>query len=417
MTTLLAIPHVRPTARPSSWSRSDTHRLSRLLAVVAALHVVGWGGLALIAPAHHTAGNGALFGFGLGLTAYMFGVRHAFDADHLAVIDGTTRKLAGDGQRPLSVGLWFSLGHSSVVVVMAAAVALGARFTSSLVDEGSSAHQLLSTVGTGTAGLFLWTIGLVNLVALTGMLRARRAIGRGETDPATQRALHPAGVLARLIGGVLQRITSPRQAYPVGVLMGLGFDTATEVALLILAATAAVTLPWYALMLLPVLFAAGMTLFDTLDGALMNVAYHWAAHHPTRTITYNAAVTAVSVLVTLGVGSLQLLKLGHDDFLIDTAFTAWTSRLSPAAVSTAVLAVVATAWIGAIISSRRAPTDQAPHRRSDLTARRLVSAGRAGESPVSPQQQRPAPGAAARPRPPRRTPTRPGPSWSRASPD
>ncbi len=346
-------------SRSLRWHRTDSRRLARLLGVVAALHIVGWGGLALLAATYH--GTGTILGFGLGLTAYAFGVRHAFDADHLAVIDGTTRKLAADGQRPLSVGLWFSLGHSTVVVLMSVAVALGARFTTALVDEGSTVHQLLGSVGAGVAGLFLWIIGAVNLVALVRMLQVRRAVNRGTASAAdAERAAHPTGVLARLIRGVLQRISSPRQVYPVGVLMGLGFDTATEVALLVLAATAATTLPWYALLLLPVLFAAGMTLFDTLDGAMMNVAYHWASHHPTRRMTYNAAVTFASVLITLGVGTLQLLGVAHDELLVHDPVTTWLTGLSPAATSTAVLAVLALAWAATLTSSRRSEREALP---------------------------------------------------------
>ena len=140
------------TGRPGrTWTRVDTRRLARLLGVVGALHVVGWGALLLLAPAGG-AGAGVL-GLGLGVTAYAFGVRHAFDVDHIAVIDGATRKLTADGQRPLSVGFWFSLGHSSVVFVLALLLATGARFATSLVQDGSTVHDVLATFGTGAAGV------------------------------------------------------------------------------------------------------------------------------------------------------------------------------------------------------------------------------------------------------------------------
>ncbi|MFD0481045.1 HoxN/HupN/NixA family nickel/cobalt transporter [Kineococcus sp. GCM10028916] len=336
-----------------SWSGLDTRCLLRLLAVVAGLHVLGWGVLGLLVVPHEFSVGEQVFGWGLGLTAYVFGVRHAFDADHIAVIDGTTRKLTGDGQRPLSVGFWFSLGHSSVVFAMAVVVATGARFASGLVTEGSTAHDALGVFGTSAAGIFLWVIGLVNLAALVGILRTARMRRRGELDDA---ALHQRlaldGAVARLLRGFTARIRSPRQIYPAGLLMGLGFDTATEVALLVLAGTAAVTLPWYAVLVLPVLFAAGMSLFDTLDGAFMNLAYDWALANPLRRLTYNGVVTGVSVVVALVIGTIQLVSVLHDELGLGGAAT-WISDLDTEYVGYAVAGLFLLVWAVALVWWRR----------------------------------------------------------------
>ena len=213
------------------------------------------------------------------MTAYLLGVRHAFDADHIAVIDNTTRKLVGEGTRSLSAGFWFSLGHSSVVFGLAFLLAIGVRAVVGPVqDEGSPLLQTLGLVGSLVAGTFLILIGLSNLFAAVGIAKVFRRMRNGEFDEAElERHLENRGFLARLLGRVMRRVSKPWHLYPVGLLMGLGFDTATQVALLVLAAgTAAFTLPWYAILVLPVLFAAGMSLFDALDGILMSRAYGWA---------------------------------------------------------------------------------------------------------------------------------------------
>jgi len=339
----------RPAGRTwtRTWSRADTRSLARLLGVVAALHIVGWGGLALIVPAGYQAG-GQVFGWALGLSAYAFGVRHAFDADHIAVIDGATRKLTadaannltasttGDMKRPLAVGFWFSLGHSSVVFAMALLVATGVRFAATLVSEDSAIGHGLGLFGTSAAGLFLWAIGLINLAGLLTVLRLRRRLRRGQVGPEQARqAAAVGGAMARLLRPLTTRIRSPRQTYGVGLLMGLGFDTATEVALLVLAGTAAITLPWYAVLILPVLFAAGMSLFDTLDGAAMTLAYDVARHedlNPLRKLTYNAIVTGLTGTIALSIGTVQLATAAHDGLPIAHSITGWLADLDTALV-------------------------------------------------------------------------------------
>lgn len=297
----------------SRFDRPDVISIATIGGVVLALHVFGWGVLIFgVAPQHITLGSAGVFGVGLGLTAYLLGVRHAFDADHIAVIDNTTRKLVGEGTRTLSSGFWFSLGHSSVVFGLAFLLALGVRAVVGPVqDEGSAMLQTLGLIGSVVAGTFLILIGLTNLAAVVGIAKVFRAMRNGELDETElERQLHRRGFLARLLGRVMDRVSKPWHLYPVGLLMGLGFDTATQVALLVLAAgAAAFTLPWYAVLVLPVLFAAGMSLFDSLDGIFMARAYGWALLKPIRKVYYNLTVTVLSVFVALVIGVIVLTGL------------------------------------------------------------------------------------------------------------
>ncbi len=293
-----------------------------MAAFILLLHVIGWGLLVwVIAPAEHRVA-GQLFGVGLGVTAYTLGMRHAFDADHIAAIDNTTRKLMSSGERrPVSVGFWFSLGHSSVVFVMVMLVAFGVRaLAGAIEDEGSALQQVTGLWGTSVSGLFLVLIGLVNLAALVGILRVFRSMRQGSYDEAElERELAKRGFLTRILGRVTRTVSKPWHMYPVGFLFGLGFDTVTEVGLLVIAGgAAAANLPWYAVLTLPVLFAAGMSLLDTLDGSFMTVAYGWALTRPVRKIYYNITVTSLSVGVALGIGLIELVSVLTDRLGITT---------------------------------------------------------------------------------------------------
>jgi high-affinity nickel-transport protein len=298
---------------PSRFDRADWISIAGMAGVVAVLHAFGWGVLVFgVVPQHITLGSAGVFGVGLGVTAYLLGARHAFDADHIAVIDNTTRKLVGEGTRSLSAGFWFSLGHSSVVFGLALLLALGVRAVAGPVqDDGSPMLATLGLIGSVVAGTFLLLIGLTNLFAAVGIAKVFRAMRRGEFDEQElERHLDNRGLLARLVARVMHRVDKPWHLYPVGFLMGLGFDTATQVALLVLAAgTAAFTLPWYAVLVLPVLFAAGMSLFDSVDGIFMARAYGWAFLKPIRKVYYNLTVTVLSVLVALAIGVIVLTGL------------------------------------------------------------------------------------------------------------
>jgi high-affinity nickel-transport protein len=280
--------------------------------VVLLLNVVGWSLLALAAGHHPHASQGNLFGFGTGVLAYTLGMRHAFDADHIAAIDNTTRKLVGEGKRPLGVGFSFSLGHSTVVLVLAVLLNFGIHALNLQVSTPSSGlHAAATIVSTTVSGTFLYLIALINLVVLVSLGRLYRQTRSGVYDAAElEQQLDQRGLMNRVLGRYARRIDSSGKMYPVGVLFGLGFDTATEIALLVLAGSAVVGgLPFVAVLALPILFAAGMCLFDTLDGCFMNFAYGWAFANPVRKIFYNLTITGLSVAVAFVIGSIELLGL------------------------------------------------------------------------------------------------------------
>jgi high-affinity nickel-transport protein len=302
-----------------------------MAAVVIALHVVGFLILfALVAPHHYRLGTSGAFTVGLGLTAYTLGLRHAFDADHIAAIDNTTRKLMAERKRPLSTGFWFSLGHSSIVFALALLFAVGFRALSGQVrDTGSGLHQVTNLVGTGISGGFLYLIAAINVVILFGILRVFVSMRRGEYNEAElERQLNSRGLMNRIYGRFTNSVNAPWQMYPIGLLFGLGFDTATEVALLFLAAGAAgAGLPFYAILCLPILFAAGMSLLDTIDGSFMNFAYDWAFSKPVRKVYYNLTITGLSVAIALIIGTAELLGLVANQLALRGAFWSWVAQI------------------------------------------------------------------------------------------
>ncbi|OCB16262.1 nickel transporter [Mycobacterium vulneris] len=342
----------RSTRLATRFDRADWTSIVAVAAFVLLLHVIGWGVLVFgVAPQHITLGSAGVFGVGLGVTAYLLGVRHAFDADHIAVIDNTTRKLVGEGTRSISAGFWFSLGHSSVVFGLALLLALGVRALAGPVqDEESAMLQTLGLVGSLVAGTFLILVGLTNLFAAVGIAKVFRAMRRGEYDEAElERQLDSRGFVARLLGRVMRRVNKPWHLYPVGFLMGLGFDTASQVALLVLAAgTAAFSLPWYAMLVLPVLFAAGMSLFDSLDGIFMARAYGWAFLQPVRKVYYNLTVTVLSVVVALGVGVIVLAGLLVERLGITTGPLALVGSADLEFVGFAIVGLFVLSWVVAL---------------------------------------------------------------------
>jgi high-affinity nickel-transport protein len=288
-------------------TRADLTSLAPMAAVVVGLHLLGFGILfALVAPHHYALGASGTFTVGVGITAYTLGARHAFDADHISAIDNTTRKLMTDGRRPTSVGFFFALGHSTIVFALALLFTFGVRALDGPVKHsGSGLHSLTTTIGTGVSGTFLYLIAALNLVILIGIVKVLRSGAYDESE--LERQLNARGFMNRLLGRFTKAISKPWHMYPIGLLFGLGFDTATEVALLFLAAGAAgAGLPFYAILCLPILFAAGMSLLDTIDGAFIGLAYGWALSKPVRKVFYNLALTGLSVAVALVVGTIEL---------------------------------------------------------------------------------------------------------------
>ncbi|MFF6995123.1 HoxN/HupN/NixA family nickel/cobalt transporter [Streptomyces sp. NPDC008313] len=342
------------------WRREDTVRTAVLLAVIAALHVVAFGVLfLLVVPEHYQVGSKA-FGIGLGVTAYTLGMRHAFDADHIAAIDNTTRKLMADGKRPVSVGFWFALGHSSVVVVLAALIAGGTQLAGRIMNEDSSTHQTLGVMGTTVSGSFLYLIAALNLVALTGILRVFRAMRSGTYDEAELEShLDSRGFMNRILGRFTKSISRPGQMFPLGFLFGLGFDTATEVTLMVMAGSgAAAGMPWYAILCLPLLFAAGMSLFDTLDGTFMNFAYQWAFSNPVRKVFYNLTITGLSIAVAFVIGTIELVGVLHEKLALSDAVTGWIAELDLNNVGFIIVGLFVAVWAAALAYWRLAKVEQ-----------------------------------------------------------
>ncbi|TDT97859.1 high-affinity nickel-transport protein [Streptomyces sp. 846.5] len=342
------------------WRREDTWRAVGLLAVIVALHVVGFGILAaLVMPRHFHVGT-QVFGLGMGITTYTLGMRHAFDADHIAAIDNTTRKLMSDGKRPISVGFWFALGHSTIVILLAAGIASGVSLATTLTDDGGAARHDLGIVSTVASGGFLYLIAALNLAALFGIWGVFRQMQAGVFDEnELEKHLDTRGFMNRILGRLTRSIRRPGQMYFVGFLFGVGFDTATEVTLMVMAgSSAAAGLPWYAVVCLPLLFAAGMSLFDTLDGTFMNFAYQWAFSNPIRKVYYNLSITGLSVAVAFLIGSIELIGLVHDQLDLADPVTSWISGISLNNVGFVIVALFVAAWAIAIGYWRFAKIDQ-----------------------------------------------------------
>jgi nickel/cobalt transporter (NiCoT) family protein len=256
-----------------------------------------------------------------------------------------------DGKRPLSVGFWFSLGHSSIVFGLCLLLAFGVRALAGEVEaDGSTLHNVTGLIGTGVSGVFLFLIGIINLVVLVGIVRVFREMRRGRYDEAAlEEQLNSRGLMNRILGGATRAVAKPWQMYPVGLLFGLGFDTATEVSLLVLAGgAAAFALPWYAILVLPVLFAAGMSLLDSVDGCFMNFAYGWAFSKPVRKVYYNITITALSVAVALIIGSVELVSILTDRAGITSGPLAWVGGLDLNYVGYAIVGLFVASWVVAL---------------------------------------------------------------------
>jgi high-affinity nickel-transport protein len=339
--------HVQDSLSPSEW-----RRVGGMGATVVGLTVAGSAMLMAAVPHHYHVGRTELFGVGTGILAYTLGMRHAFDADHISAIDNTTRKLMAEGKRPLSVGFWFSLGHSSVVFALAVLLNLGIRFLDGQVKNGSSGlHHWTTVIGTSVSGTFLYLIAALNLVILVSITKVFLGIRRGYyDDEALERQLEQRGLMNRLLGPLARKIDAPWKMYPIGLLFGLGFDTATEVALLVLSGTAVASgLPFWAVLSLPLLFAAGMSLFDTLDGCFMNFAYGWAFSRPIRKVYYNIVITALSVAIALFIGTVELAGLLGQELGLRGPLWSWLGAFDINRAGFVIVAVFVVVWVAALL--------------------------------------------------------------------
>jgi len=337
---------IRQSLSPSEWAR-----VGGMVAVVVGLNVAGWLMLAAAVGGHYRISSTEVFGFGTGILAYTLGMRHAFDADHIAAIDNTTRKLVQDGKRPLSVGFFFSLGHSTIVFVMALLLNFGIRALDQQVKNDSSGlHTATGVIGTLVSGTFLYLIALLNLVVLLSIIKVFREMRTGRySDEELEKQLDSRGLMNRVFGGYARRIDTPWKMYPVGVLFGLGFDTATEVTLLVLAGTAVVSgLPFYAILSLPILFAAGMCLFDTADGCFMNFAYDWAFARPVRKVFYNLTITGLSVFVAFFIGTIEILSLLGDELNLTGPFWDFMANFDLNKAGFVIVGIFVLTWVVAL---------------------------------------------------------------------
>ncbi len=349
----------RRSLTPRDWAS-----LAGMAGFIVVLHVLGFGILfGLVAPKHyHIGGDHPVFTIGVGVLAYTFGLRHAFDADHIAAVDNTTRKLLADdaerqaaGQpaprRPFSVGFWFSLGHSTIVFGLSFLLAVGVRAIAGPVqDDRSWLHDVTGVIGASVSGVFLWVLGILNLAVLVGILRIFREMRSGTYSEAElEEHLNKRGFMNRFLNGLTKSVREPWHIYPIGVLFGLGFDTATEVGLLVLAGgAAAFALPFYSVLVLPVLFAAGMCLMDTVDAVFMIAAYGWAFARPVRKVFYNITITSISVAVALIIGTIELVGVVADQTDITGGPIGWIAGINLDYAGYGIVGLFVLSWLVAI---------------------------------------------------------------------
>ena len=326
----------------AAFTSAEWLRLAGLYGFVLVLHLVGWG-LFL----HYSWRYPSLVG--LGLAAYMFGLRHAFDADHIAAVDDTVRYLMQKGQRPLATGFFFSMGHSTVVFVMAVVAMCAATL---LKRQLPVLHELGAVIGAGVSGAFLWFVGLMNLVVLLNIIRVwKQGRQAGHAHAHVEELLRQRGFLNRLLGGWLQRVICHSwQLYPLGLLFGLGFDTASEMGLLATTAGATATgTPVAAVLSLPILFAAGMSVMDTTDGVLMTKVYSWAFVNPLRKLFYNIAITSLSIAVALLIGTIEWLQVLINSLRLRGRFAEFVVGLDFGTLGYLVVGAFLVAWAGSAL--------------------------------------------------------------------
>jgi high-affinity nickel-transport protein len=325
------------------FSHSEWARLGGFGGIILLLHALGWGLFALYASRYPAMA-------GLGVLAYTFGLRHAFDADHIAAIDNTTRKFLQQGKRSLGTGFFFSLGHSTVVFGLAVSLAIGARAVESRIP---TFQHYGGIIGASVSGFFLWVIGLLNLVVLLDILRIYRDMKRGAFDhEQLEETLMNRGFMGRFFKRFFGMINESWHMYPLGFLFGLGFDTASEIALLAITAgvaTGAHAPPFLGIISLPILFAAGMSMMDTADGAFMMQAYGWAFSNPLRKVFYNITVTSLSVAVALFVGTVELVTVMAKQLHLHGAFFDSVVGLNFQTLGYVIVGMFVVAWAGSVI--------------------------------------------------------------------
>jgi nickel/cobalt transporter (NiCoT) family protein len=344
---------VRATMGSREWGR-----LGAMLAFVLAINVAGWGIFVLYVLPHHFdyKGEGGSQGLGIGVgvavTAWLLGFRHAFDADHISCIDNTTRKLMADGKKPLGTGFFFSFGHSTIIVAVGVGITFAARAVFGAVVDPNSAYETAGgAIGTVLSAGFLYLIALLNLIVLTGIFKVFVRMRSGAYDEQQLEAqLQARGLMYRFFGRFMKSINHTWQLYFVGLVFGIGFDTATEVVLLAATAYAAIQgLPYFAVLALPFMFSGGMMLFDTLDGAFMNFAYGWAFARPVRKVYYNLVITALSIGAAFIIGTIEILGVLTTELGMHGAFWDTMANFNINVAGFCIAGLFVTIWAMALI--------------------------------------------------------------------
>ncbi len=332
-------------------------RLVSMFLFVLAINVAGWGIYVMCVMPHHFdyKGVGGTRGLGVGLgvaiTAWFLGFRHAFDADHISCIDNTTRKLLADGKRPLGTGFFFSLGHSTIVVAVGTGITIAARAVFGAVVNPSSAYETAGgTIGTVLSASFLYLIAVLNLIVLAGIFKVFREMRNGTySESELEDRLQARGLMYRFFGRFMRSLTHSWQLYFVGLVFGIGFDTATEVVLLAATAYAAIQgLPYYAVLALPALFSGGMMLFDTIDGCFMNFAYGWAFARPVRKVYYNLVITALSIGAAFIIGTIEILGILTTEVHLRGGFWSLMANFNINVAGFCIAGLFVTVWAAAL---------------------------------------------------------------------
>jgi len=364
---------VRLPTRRLGFTQQELRRLGVFYGIIAALHVVGWG-LFL-----YWGSRGGPVYAGAGALAYSFGLRHAFDADHISAVDDSTRLLMQRGREPLGTGFFFSLGHSSVVVALAVAIATAAE---SVQRHIPTLQRIGGTVGATVSGTFLMVIAFLDLLILRGIIDVWRKAKTGEYQAETlDDLMSQRGYMNRLLGSRWRRFLQDSwQMYPIGVLFGLGFDTASEVGLLALTAAAATGkhhagghIGFGGIVALPLLFTAGMTLMDTTDGVFMAKAYGWAFADPIRKLYYNLSTVALGVFVAGGIGSVEYLQVLSTHTHLHGPFWSWLNGLDFELLGYVIVGAFIAFWVASLAWYKIRRIDE-----------RYGSAVRARAAPLSP---------------------------------
>jgi high-affinity nickel-transport protein len=348
-------------------TRDEKRRLWAMFGFIAFLHVAAALLMWAATSGNYELADGSVFGWGTAALAYTLGMRHAFDADHISAIDNTTRKLMADGQRPLGVGFFFSLGHSSVVAGLAiilnfGIVAVGAQ----LKDEDSSLHHYTGLIGLTVSGAFLMLIAILNLIVMVSIIKVFFKMRQGAyNEEELEKHLDSRGFFMRFFGPIAKRIDKSWKMYPLGLLFGLGFDTATEVGLLVLAGSSVIAgLPWWAIISLPLFFAGGMSLLDTIDGSFMNFAYGWAFSKPVRKVYYNIVITALSVGTAMFIGALELSQVLSQQLELSGGYWSWANGINLNSAGYFIVAAFAIVWALALLIWRFGKIEDRWHARA-----------------------------------------------------